>query len=69
MAGRRVEQNAKLQTLPVTHNTCPDPEPDDHPRTFRDQANHCDLSNAAVSCTPRQQGTGRHRREETISHI
>lgn len=56
MAGRRVEQNAKLQTLPVTHNTDPDLEPTDHPRTFRDQANCC-----ALSCSPRQQETGRHK--------
>lgn len=32
MAGRRVEQNAKLQTLPVNHNTAPDPEPAAHLR-------------------------------------
>lgn len=52
MAGRGVEQNAKLQTLPVTHNTGPDPEPADHLRTFRDQANRCDQSNGAASCLP-----------------
>lgn len=56
MAVMRVEQNAKLPTLPVTHNTRADPEP-------------VDLSNGAVSCSPRQQETGRHRRKETISHI
>lgn len=52
MAGRGVEQNAKLQTLPVTHNTGPDPEPADHLRTLRDQADRCDPSNGAASCLP-----------------
>lgn len=60
MAGRRDEQNAKLQTLPVTHNTGPDPEPVDHPGTLRDHANSDDLSNVVVSWSPRQQETGRH---------
>lgn len=57
MAGRRVEQNVKLQTVPVTHNTGPDPEPADHPRTFRDQGNRCDLSNVVHLGNARQEDT------------
>lgn len=34
IAGRRGEQNDKLQTLPVTHKTGPDPEPVDHGRNI-----------------------------------
>lgn len=30
MACRRVAQNAKLETLPVTHSAGPDPEPAEH---------------------------------------
>lgn len=49
MAGRRAEPNAKLHFLPVTHNALPDPEPVDHPTTFRDHASGSDLSNGAVT--------------------
>lgn len=48
MAGMRAEPNAKLHFLPVTHNARPDPEPVDHPATFRDHPNGSDLSNGAV---------------------
>lgn len=67
MAGWRGELNAKLRTLPVTHNTGADPEPVDRPRTFGNQARRSRLSNGAASCSPWQQETGRHRTEETNS--
>lgn len=50
--------------LPVTHNPAPA-----HHTAFRELSDRCHLSNGAVSCSPRQQETGRHKREETISYI